>query len=302
MVARQDHRTHRLERHPPRVSRHRCRAYLNQGETKVESFTITLTDQNGATITRQIDVTIVGAADNNDAPDGVNFSLATGLGTASSNSGNLKAGDIVGSFTAFGDTDPGDTFTYTLGSGSSSNFTLSSAGVMSVTTNTGGGTYQTSVIAEDAVGHKSPATYYTIWVGDNSNNGTTAQSFADNPNSVIAFGVNGAETIIGSAFDDALSGGKGDDALTGAAGNDTLFGGDGSDTFVFAASAGKDIVADFHSGEDLIEISTAYFADFDALFANAVSGPTDTVITIDADNSITLKNVTSIQQSDFHFV
>jgi Ca2+-binding RTX toxin-like protein len=103
-----------------------------------------------------------------------------------------------------------------------------------VTTNTGGGTYQTSVIAEDAFGHKSTPTAYTIWVGENSNNATTTQSFADNPNSVIAFGVNGAETIIGSAYDDALSGGKGDDVLKGAAGNDTLFGGDGSDTFVFA--------------------------------------------------------------------
>ena len=87
-----------------------------------------------------------------------------------------------------------------------------------------------------------------------------------------------------------------------AIGNDTLFGGDGSDTFVFAANPGKDIVADFHSGEDLIEIATSLFADFNALFANAVSGPTDTVITVDAANSITLKNVASIQASDFHFV
>jgi hypothetical protein len=41
-------------------------------------------------------------------------------------------------------------------------------------------------------------------------------------------------------------------------------------------------VADFHSGEDLIEIATSLFADFNSLLAHSVSGPTDTVITVDA--------------------
>src|SRR5260221_5154264 len=39
--------------------------YLAAGQTKVESFTITLDDQHGGLITRQIDVTITGT---NDAP------------------------------------------------------------------------------------------------------------------------------------------------------------------------------------------------------------------------------------------
>ncbi len=39
--------------------------YLAAGQTKVESFTITLDDQNGSVVTRQIDVTITGT---NDAP------------------------------------------------------------------------------------------------------------------------------------------------------------------------------------------------------------------------------------------
>jgi VCBS repeat-containing protein len=37
--------------------------YLTKDQTKVESFTITLTDQNGSVITRQIDITITGAND-----------------------------------------------------------------------------------------------------------------------------------------------------------------------------------------------------------------------------------------------
>ena len=39
--------------------------YLADGQTKVESFTITLDDQHGGLITKQIDVTITGT---NDAP------------------------------------------------------------------------------------------------------------------------------------------------------------------------------------------------------------------------------------------
>src|SRR6185369_6980998 len=39
--------------------------YLAAGQTKVESFSITLDDQNGGLITKQIDVTITGT---NDAP------------------------------------------------------------------------------------------------------------------------------------------------------------------------------------------------------------------------------------------
>jgi VCBS repeat-containing protein len=236
-----------------------------------------------------------------DGPDGVHFSLATGDHTASSNSGNLKAGDIVGSFVAFGDTDP-DTYTYSLGNPSSSNFVLSSTGILSVATNTNGGTYEVSIIAEDSFGHASPATPYTIWVGDNSNNGSTAPSFANNPNSVIAFGVNGGETIIGSAFDDALSGAKGNDVLVGGAGNDYLVGGADADTFKFAAGFGHDTVADFHSGEDVIEIASSVFANFNDLVAHSVSNQTETVITVDDSNSITLKNVTSLQSADFHFV
>ncbi|MDH4190679.1 MAG: Ig-like domain-containing protein, partial [Betaproteobacteria bacterium] len=54
--------------------------YLGEGETRVESFTITLDDQHGGLITRQIDVTITG---NNDAP----------VITSSEQSGTVSEGD-----------------------------------------------------------------------------------------------------------------------------------------------------------------------------------------------------------------
>ena len=66
----------------------------------------------------------------------------------------------------------------------------------------------------------------------------------------------------GDAGDNMLWGLAGDDTLDGAAGSDTLEGGEGSDTFDFNAvtdlstdPAETDVIADFVSGEDLIDLS-----------------------------------------------
>ncbi|WP_395676973.1 calcium-binding protein [Inquilinus sp.] len=80
----------------------------------------------------------------------------------------------------------------------------------------------------------------------------------------------GIEQVIGSAFNDFLSGDAGantlwglagDDTLTGRAGGDLLKGGAGNDTFAYAvigdstvAAAGKDVIADFTTG-DKIDLS-----------------------------------------------
>lgn len=84
-------------------------------------------------------------------------------------------------------------------------------------------------------------------------------------------GDKGVNIIDGGAGDDVLNGGEGRDTLIGGAGNDRLVGGRGadmltgnagSDMFVFAAldhlSAGKtktDMITDFVAGEDMIDLS-----------------------------------------------
>ena len=234
--------------------------FLAAGETKVETFTFNVLDGHGGSVERTVTVTITGTHDDVDGPDGVNFTLATGENTAANNTGNLKGGDTVGIFTAFGDQDP-TPITYTLGAGSSSHFIINAAsGQLTLADNTNTGLYQISVIASDAFGHSS-STDFSIWVGENSNTTQMAKSFSDSPNAVIAFGVNGAETFIGSNFNDALSGAKGDDRLAGGLGIDTLWGGDGNDTFIFAATAESgptvataDVILDFN-GTDLIDLT-----------------------------------------------
>lgn len=74
-------------------------------------------------------------------------------------------------------------------------------------------------------------------------------------------GNGGGDLLFGKGGDDSLDGGEGDDMLDGGAGIDMLTGGAGSDLFVFAKGAtGKivakaDMILDFVSGEDLIDLS-----------------------------------------------
>lgn len=78
------------------------------------------------------------------------------------------------------------------------------------------------------------------------------------------------------------------------------------DTFVFAPDFGNVTLSNFDPGTDVIEIDHAVFADFQALLAAAHDDATgNAVITADAHDTITIKNVTVAQliqhQGDFHF-
>jgi serralysin len=119
------------------------------------------------------------------------------------------------------------------------------------------------------------------------------------------------ENLLGSAFDDILVGNSAINIITGGAGNDTLVG-DGffptamsSDTFVFdTVGFGKDIVGDFTAGQDHLQIDHTIFASFAAVQSHMTQAGADTVITLDAGNSITLWNVqmANLHASDFLFV
>jgi len=70
------------------------------------------------------------------------------------------------------------------------------------------------------------------------------------------------DQLYGGADTDVLSGGNGDDALNGGGGGDVLFGGAGADRFIFSkaldtapAGSGRDVIKDFVSGEDWIDVS-----------------------------------------------
>jgi Ca2+-binding RTX toxin-like protein len=125
-------------------------------------------------------------------------------------------------------------------------------------------------------------------------NGTSWDLATINANAWMR-GTSGNDTITGSAWNDTLAGG---------AGNDTLSGGGGDDVFVFRAGLGQDTVTDFTAGHDVLEFRDGVFADAASALAAATTSGNDTIITIDATNSVLLQNValTSLHTGDFHIL
>ena len=116
------------------------------------------------------------------------------------------------------------------------------------------------------------------------------------------------ENVTGSAFNDTLIGNSGNNIITGLGGNDTLTGAGGNDTFVFLPGFGNDTITDFTAGpnsgpHDLIAMDNTIFADFDAVMTASTQVGASTVITVDAQNTITLANVSlgSLHHDDFAF-
>jgi Ca2+-binding RTX toxin-like protein len=180
------------------------------------------------------------------------------------------------------------------------------------------------------------ATPGSIWVNDHFQSGHSIElfEFADGVTMTLAdmaaatadtmAGSSADDTMVGSSIndtfygldgDDALDGmggadqllaGSGDDMLTGGGGDDLLSGGTGADTFIFGAGFGNDIITDFEpgtGGSDVIEFDDGLFDDFADLLAAATQVGDDVVITWDADNVVTLKDVdlAALHQEDFQF-
>jgi Ca2+-binding RTX toxin-like protein len=76
-----------------------------------------------------------------------------------------------------------------------------------------------------------------------------------------------ANVLMGNGGNDSLFGNSGNDVLDGGAGNDTLVGGSGSDTFMFRMGYDRDIVRDFQSGIDKVDLQGLGFANGAAVMA-----------------------------------
>ncbi|MBG9389182.1 calcium-binding protein [Caenimonas aquaedulcis] len=84
----------------------------------------------------------------------------------------------------------------------------------------------------------------------------------------------GGDRLNGGAGNDTIDGREGNDTITGGAGDDTLTGGAGSDRFVLdqAPGAGVDLITDFSSGIDTIQLSLAAFPGLGAVNARVGLG------------------------------
>lgn len=68
-------------------------------------------------------------------------------------------------------------------------------------------------------------------------------------------GGEGTDLLAGDAGQDVLRGALGNDILAGGGGADRLIGGKSADTFVFTAKGGVDVIVDFGTGADKIDVS-----------------------------------------------
>ena len=110
------------------------------------------------------------------------------------------------------------------------------------------------------------------------------------------FGNTGDDTINGGADADIISGGGGNDTISGGSGNDQIKGGGGSDIFQIGTGSGRDLITDYQSGTDSVEL-LGDVAESDLTFS--YSGG-DTRISYDNDLLAIVENITSA--SDITFI
>jgi len=226
----------------------------------------------------------------------------SGTGTADtltiSNSGNIAGTANV--FNGAAITDTGfETLTINTGSGSN-NTTAQTLGAVTVTASTGGtsalvinGANALTVAAVTAASINASAMTGTFTQSVAAATGTTSITGSSTAANVIIgaaatagllTGGSAADTITGGNLADTLSGGAGNDTLNGGQGSDRLTGGAGVDTFVFAANAtgavqsnlaASDVITDFVSGTDklnITNITTGAVSKFLGNYASLAAG------------------------------
>jgi hypothetical protein len=168
------------------------------------------------------------------------------------------------------------------------------------------GTEQTTTGYE--VAWKNDAGQYSVWNTDSNGNfiSTTAAMSPSNPaiesiETSFLQDINGNGLIGGKAI---VNGTSGNDTLTSTSANEIFFGKGGSNTFVFSGLTGNDVIADFHSTSDAVQLSKNAFATFADVLSHAAQVGSDVTITIDAADSVTLHNtaVAQLTSNNFHLV
>jgi VCBS repeat-containing protein len=212
--------------------------FLAQGQTLLQTYTVFVTDDHGASVSQDITIALNGT---NDAPTAVNENVITDAGA----NGTI---DIPAWALSANDTDPDTTdhlFVNALGAG------------------TGG----TAVGFIDAffIDDATPGGSFTYTTSDGiatSGNSATA-TITNNPTSTSALvGTSGDDIIIATNGTETLSGGGGNDILIGNSGSHVMTGGSGNDTFAFLQTTdGPGIITDFNNltEHDHIAISASGF-------------------------------------------
>jgi Ca2+-binding RTX toxin-like protein len=107
----------------------------------------------------------------------------------------------------------------------------------------------------------------------------------------------------GNALDNVIIGNEFAQQLNGGAGNDVLIGGAGKDTFIVTAGNGSDVIADFATGVDKIQLGGYGVTGFGQLQSLAQQVGSDTVLHFTNGEDLILRGVkaASLVSSDFTY-
>ncbi|MCA3653041.1 MAG: hypothetical protein IOC54_14560 [Methylobacterium sp.] len=159
--------------------------------------------------------------------------------------------------------------------------------------NAGTDTVQTG-LASYTLGTNVESLVYTGTVAFTGTGNTLNNAITGGAGNDTLSGGDGDDTLTGLGGNDTLNGGAGNDTLEGGAGSDTLDGGAGNDRFVYSAAGfGSDSISGFAGGTgigDVLSFNTAVFANWQALLSKSAQVGSDTVITLNTSDKITLKN------------
>ena len=251
--------------------------YLSAGEKAVLTYAVQIADASGATTVQNITITVTGT---NDAPVAVAHSGFT--------TDNQTALSVSSSSLLAGATDPDLSDVLRVAS-------VQGAAGGTVALNANG-----DAIFTPTATLLGPASFtYTITDGHGGTStakvdlGVSLHHVNGTANADTLTGGTAPAYLAGLAGNDTLRAGSKGDTLDGGLGNDILYGGAGIDTFVFGAQNGMDIIYNFTTAgvrHDILQFDHTLFAAPANVLAAAHQVGADTVIGIDAQNSVTLKN------------
>jgi len=230
------------------------------------------------------------------SPGAVQVNLAMSAALGSDADGDVLSGFENATGSAFNDVLTGDGGANVI-NGAGGNDTISSgAGDDTVLGGTGNDTMN-GAAGTDTVDYSSATAGVTV---------SLAISAAQNTVGAGTDTLQNFENLTGSAFNDILTGDGGNNIIIGGAGNDTMNGGAGNDSFVFNAGFGQDTITAFGdagTNQDVIDFSTAVFANFAAVQAAIHQVGADVHIDVNASTSITLTSftATNLGADDFRF-
>ena len=136
----------------------------------------------------------------------------------------------------------------------------------------------------------------TVWGGGG------ADLIYGNEGADFLYGEDGNDTLIGGGGNDYIVGGAGNDVLNGKSGNDEMFGEGGADIFVFEAGTGRDLIRDFQTGIDKIDLTGFGLTSYADVQAHMLQNKHATVIDLGHGDVLVVQGVFNADFSPSDFI